>query len=208
MPPPDHASRASGAPSGDPRLTGLLLAGGASSRMGTDKAVLLVDGVSLAARAASVLAACCERVIVASGDGARLGHLGLPQVADAVPQGGPLAGMVAGLEEADTPLVAVLAVDLPDASSDVLRALAACWDGEVAVIPRVDGRLHPLHAVWSASSAPALAARLARGQGSVTAAAEELGATVVGAEVWGQVDPAGRFARNVNRPEDLEGPIA
>lgn len=186
-----------------PRLTGLLLAGGRSTRMGTDKATLLVDGMSLAERAALALRACCDRVLVASGDGHRLAHLGLPQVADAVPGAGPLGGLVAGLEAAGTPLVAVAAVDHPNVSAEVLRALATVWDGQAAVVPEVRGRLQPLHAVWARASAPALAARLGRGERTVTLAAEALGALVVGADVWGPIDPEARFARNVNTPEDL-----
>jgi molybdenum cofactor guanylyltransferase len=184
-------------------MTGLLLAGGHSRRMGRDKARIEVGGAPLAERVLAVLDAVCAEVLVASGDGRRLAELGREQVPDAFPDAGPLAGILAGLEAAPHPLVAVVAVDLPAANAEVLVRLAAAWAGEAAVVPEVDGRLQPLHAVWARDCAPALRARLAAGDRGVTAAATALGARVAGFDVWGEADPHGVFARNVNRPSDL-----
>jgi molybdenum cofactor guanylyltransferase len=178
-------------------VTGLVLAGGKSVRMGTDKATLRWDGERLVDRAVGVLQVCCAQVLVASGDGVRLTGLPVPQVADAVHDAGPLGGLVAGLEAAAHDLVAVVAVDMPGADAGVLRRLAERWDGQAAVVPRTGRRLQPLHAVWAKTAAPDLRALLDHGERSVTAAAERLGALVVDADGWGP------FARNVNRPEDL-----
>src|SRR5919201_1260463 len=94
-----------------PEMTGLILAGGRGTRMGGGKAGLEVESEPLARRVAARLADACDVVLVASGDGRRLGWLGLPQVEDPIPDAGPLAGLVAGLEAATTPLVAAVAVD-------------------------------------------------------------------------------------------------
>lgn len=186
-------------------LTGLVLAGGASRRMGTDKALLHVAGETLAARAVRILRAVCAEVIVASGDGIRLAGFGDRQVADAIPDAGPLAGLVAGLDAAAHDLVAVTAVDLPFVSSALLRLLAGLHRGEPAVVPQVDGRLQPLHAVYARATAGRLHALLAGGERSVTAAVRALDPRVVERDEWAPADPTGRFAWNVNRPEDLEG---
>jgi molybdopterin-guanine dinucleotide biosynthesis protein A len=191
-------------PAGPPPLTGLVLAGGASRRMGRDKAVLEFDGVPLVERVAARLEQVCGEVLVASGDGRRLGGLRWEQIPDAVEAGGPLAGIVAGLRRAVTPLLAVVAVDMPDAAPEVLARLAADWAGEAAVVPVVEGRLQPLHGVYAAGAAPRLAAALSSGERSVSRAVSLVGARAVGPEVWGAVAPSGRFARNLNRPEDLE----
>jgi molybdenum cofactor guanylyltransferase len=183
-------------------MSGLLLAGGSSRRMGRDKALVDWHGRPLALRATGVLRASCAEVMVASGDGRRLPFLGLPQVPDAVAGAGPLGGLLAGLERARHPLVAVVAVDMPEASAAVLRLLASRWCGEPAVVP-VDGAgAQPLHAVWSAGAAPALRAYLASGRRSVLGAVEDLGARLVPPPAWRDADPTGRFARNVNRPSD------
>lgn len=184
-------------------LSGILLAGGRGRRMGRDKALLEIEGEPLALRALRVLEDACDDVVVASGDGRRLAALGRRQVADPMPGAGPLAGLVAGLEAARHDLAAVLAVDLVAADAGVLRALARAWEGEAAVVPVVDGRAQPLHAVWARAAAPALRRRLETGERSVTGAVTALAARLAGPEVWGAADPQGRFATNVNAPADL-----
>ncbi|MFN2543369.1 MAG: molybdenum cofactor guanylyltransferase [Actinomycetota bacterium] len=184
-------------------VTAVLLAGGRSSRMGRDKASLLYEGRPLAERAVDVLREIADEIFVASGDGERLSWLGERQVADAVPDAGPLGGIVAGLEAANRELVAVLAVDMPFAGAPILRLLAERWAGGDAVIPRTERGLEPLHAVYARSAAPVLRAQLEGGVLSVVRAVEMLDVLEVGPEEWSAADPSGRFAFNVNRPEDL-----
>jgi molybdopterin-guanine dinucleotide biosynthesis protein A len=174
--------------------------------MGTDKATLVFQGRPLAAAVLEVLRGMTGDVVVASGDGGRLGWLeaeGVQQVADAIPDAGPLSGLVAGLECARTPLVAVLAVDMPFASAAVLRLLARLWDGHDALVPVTDAGLEPLHAVYAAAAAPLLRAELERGERSLRRALSALALRRVGPEEWRDAEPTGRFARNLNRPEDL-----
>lgn len=186
-----------------PALTGLVLAGGASRRMGRDKATIEVDGEPLVLRLARRLETVAGRVVIASGDGRRLGDLPWEQVADVDAGAGPLAGIVAGLEAADTPLVAVVAVDLPHADPRVHERLAGLWHGEAAVLPLVHDRVQPLHGVYATAAAVSLRRELAAGRRGVTHTLSVLGARVAGPAVWADLDPAGRFARNLNRPEDL-----
>lgn len=188
-----------------PSLTGLVLAGGSSLRMGVDKAWLVVDGRPLVQHAVDVLGETCNEVLIASGDGRRLAVAEARQVADAVPGSGPLAGILAGLQASRTPLVAVLAVDMPFASAAVLALLAelAATGAHPVVAPVVDGQLQPLHAVWAVGSAPVLQRRLRQGQRSVTDAATALGVHRVPEQVWRPADPTGRFAQNLNRPGDV-----
>ncbi|MPZ88384.1 MAG: NTP transferase domain-containing protein [Nitriliruptorales bacterium] len=171
--------------------------------MGSDKAVLVLDGQRLVDRAVQTLRECCDQVLVASGDGRRLTSLDVEQVADAEPGAGPLGGILAGLERAAHPRVAVVAVDMPEADPGVLRLLAHAWTGEAVVLPHADGRLQPLHAVWSRACASDLRDLLARGERSVTTVARQLGARVVEPGEWAPVAASPRFARNLNVPGDL-----
>lgn len=186
-----------------PPLTGLVLAGGRSRRMGRDKATIEVGGEPLVVRVARRLEPVCQRILIASGDGRRLGNVAWAQIADARPGSGPLAGIVAGLECAGTPLVAVVAVDLPDADPRVLDQLARLWQGEAAIVPLVGERAQPLHGVYATAHATAFRRLLQAGMRGVTHVLSTLGARVVGPEGWGELDPDGAFARNLNRPEDL-----
>lgn len=171
--------------------------------MGRDKALIEVAGDALVLRVGRVLEELCDRVLVASGDPDRY-ELGWEQVVDLEPEVGPLAGILAGLEASDTGLVAVVAVDMPYANARVLQLLAGEWMGEAAVVPLVGERVQPLHGVYATDAAPSFRRLVEAGKRSVVPALSEIGARVVGHDVWGDADPEGRFARNVNRPEDLD----
>jgi molybdopterin-guanine dinucleotide biosynthesis protein A len=171
--------------------------------MGADKAALVVDGEPLARRIARLLQQVCDPVIVGSGDGLRLDWLGLPQVADVEPGAGPLSGLIAGLAAAATPFVAVVAVDMPDASDAVLRLLAERAPGHDAAVPRTERGLEPLHAIYAARAAPALRAAFHEGERSVIRALDRLDVVVMEPDEWSPADPSGGFARNLNRPSDL-----
>ncbi len=122
----------------DRPVTGLILAGGASRRMGSDKALVAFDGEPLLRRVATRLLEVCDEILVASGDGERLRAFGHRQVADARQGSGPLGGLVAGIEAASNDLVAAVAVDMPFASSGLLAEMARRWAGEDAVVPVSD----------------------------------------------------------------------
>lgn len=197
------------------RPAGLVLAGGQSRRMGTDKALLELDGVPLLVRSVRFLRGfCVPPVLLAGGDAARTARLtaveGLGDVVgvpDAEPVGrGPLGGLVAGLRRAPADLVAVLAVDLPRPSRPIFGLLAGLWRGEPAVVPEVAGRLEPLHALWARAALPALEARLAAGRLALTEAALDLGARVVPPSTWRAADGDAGWTSNLNRPEDLLAP--
>ena len=185
-----------------PALTGLVVAGGAGTRMGRDKAAVEIDGERLIDRAVRRLTGCCTEVLVAAGPRRDLVVAGARAVADA-PGEGPLAGIVGGLQAATTELVAVVGVDMPDVSTDLLLAMAAAWDGEAGVVARVEGLLQPLHALYATSWAPRYAQLLAGGEGSARRALESLQARVISDDVWRAIDPAAAFARSLNSPEDL-----
>jgi molybdopterin-guanine dinucleotide biosynthesis protein A len=103
---------------------------------------------------------------------------------------------VAGLETVSTDLAAVVAVDMPQADSRLLRDLAARWSGEPAVVPRANGVLQPLHALYATAALDHLRAAVRAGQRSATRVVLDLGALVVDVDV-------DAFARNLNRPADL-----
>ena len=187
-------------------MTGLLLAGGHSTRMGADKALLEFEGEPLSRRVARALGAVCDEVLVASGDGRRLDWLKLQQVPDILEDAGPLAGMVAGLERARYPLVAVAAVDMPHASPAVFALLARLHAGQDALVPETTEGLQPLHAVYATTAAPGLRDALERGERSVRRALAALEVRLVLPAEWRAADPTGSFARNINRPEDLPSP--
>ena len=191
---------------GRPRLapawTGAVLTGGASSRMGRDKALLEVGGTALARTVAGALTvAGADRVVAVGGDRARLAALGLEVVADLHPGEGPLGGILTALDAADTDVVVVLACDLPGADGPAVAAVVdALVRAPAAAVawPVVAGRHHVLHAAWRAGlAAPVLRAAFAAGERSPRRAADRLARASV-------TTVAERVVRNANRPGDLD----
>lgn len=190
---------------------GVVLAGGASRRMGRDKAALAVDGETLAARAARRLLGVCTRVAVA--DGGRGLVPGLPSLRDA-PGPGPAAGILgAALAWPGYPLL-VLACDLPRVSEALLRELASRAQGGETdesgdpdwVVPRWERGLEPLCALYRPAALAALAAAVERGVAAPHRLAEAAGLRVRFLEgeslrQFGQ--PADLFL-NLNTESDLE----
>jgi len=182
-------------------MTAVVLAGGGSRRMGADKALLDWHGRALVDHVADRIRPVCTRLLIASGDGRRLGRAG--EIADPLAEAGPLGGLLAALEAADAPLLAVVAVDLPHANAGVLGALASVIGEGDAAIPLVDGRLQPLHAVFRTTGAERLRAYLDAGGRSVMGFLDQLTVAEAGPGVWSAADPTGRFAVNLNSPEDV-----
>lgn len=184
---------------------GVVLTGGASRRMGRDKALVAVGGVAMARRVADALiAAGCDPVLAIGGDLPALASLDLEAVADGWPGAGPLGALATAIDElarrgiADRDLVAV-ACDLPwlDAAT-VTRLLwpaPASVDAEV-VIARTD-RVQPLCARWRPASFVAVRAGFAAGERAVRAVLDRLRVM--------EVDVEAAAVRNVNSPSDLPG---
>lgn len=131
-------------------LAGAVLAGGASRRMGRDKALIELDGRPLVARAVAALReARADPVVVVGGDAEAIRSLGLDHRSDDWPGEGPLGGIITALRAlASTAPVAVLACDLTDASPIAVRAVAGALGGADVAVPVVEGHEEWLHAVW------------------------------------------------------------
>jgi molybdopterin-guanine dinucleotide biosynthesis protein A/rhodanese-related sulfurtransferase len=161
-------------------FSGVVLAGGSSTRMGTDKAALFGERVVAALEAAGA----AEVLVIRDDDR---------------PGNGPLGGIATALRLAAHDPVVILACDLPNAHPDGIRALlAALGDAQVAM-PAGE----PLHAVWRRSARPAVDAAIDRGTLAVKAALDHLEVVLVDG-----IDPA--WLLNVNEPADLvqTGPMA
>lgn len=172
---------------------GAVLCGGASRRMGADKATILVDGVAMARRVADALAAAgCSRVIAIGGDAPALDGLGLEPVDDEFPGEGPLGGILTALALGSP--AAVVACDLPNLRSQTLAALGLALGAHDAAIARTD-RPEPLCAVWSTGAATLLRTRFDSGERAVHRAIEGLDIA------WVTV-PADEV-RNINTRDDL-----
>jgi len=177
-----------------------VLAGGQSTRMGRDKALLPFRGGALAAYVAATVAAAAGSAVLI-GDPQKYGHLGYPAIPDRTPGAGPLGGIETALSCTAADWNLVLACDMPAVSADFLRELLDAGErcGADALVPAgPSGRLEPLCAVYHRRAAAALRRALDRGVRKVTEALAGLDAAP-----WPVIDSA-CFA-NLNTPEEWVG---
>lgn len=181
-------------------VSAALLLGGASTRMGSDKAHLAVAGEAAATRLAKLLAALFEDVLLVGGDppvaapGRRVPDLAGPRCA--------LRGIASALAAAREERVLVLATDLMAMTPDVLLGLTAYPEAD-AVVPRAGGFAQPLCALYRRT--PALAAArecLGREKLALMALLDRLGVRWLEGEDLAALDPDGSALANVNTPDD------
>ena len=182
-----------------------VLAGGASRRMGRDKATLAVAGVELASLALAAAARVADPVVLVAPEGHPARRLAAAPVTD--PGEGPLAALAAALAALDADHVLVLAGDHPGLRVELLAHLADLADRGEAVACRRGPRLEPLVAVYRRAPTLALArARLAdpAGDRSLAGLLAGLRTLVVEEAQWRPLDPDGRSFVDLDDPADLE----
>jgi molybdopterin-guanine dinucleotide biosynthesis protein A len=176
---------------------GFVLAGGRSSRMGQDKALLTLGGEALVSRGVRKLSEVCAEVAIAGGTE------NLMQFGRVIPDEslgcGPLGGIVAALEQSSFEWNLFLAVDAPFVPVSVLKALLFMAAGfpSVCVMARAQDVMHPLCGVYSRKGLAVLRQELIAGRWKVTRAIEAAGRVKVV-----DFDDASWFA-NLNTPEEF-----
>lgn len=195
---PDLSSTHSNACADD--VTGVLLAGGRSSRMGRDKALLQIEGTPLFERALSVLASFFPAILIA-GDRPDLARPGVPSLPDRYP-GSPLGGLYTALEAARTEWIFVVPCDLPYPDRALVLTLLTAdrhrWD---AVVPRTSGGFEPLFALYRKTCLPPMRRMLERGKYRIYDFYGEVRVHSIGED---ELPPGWeRALRNVNTPDEF-----
>lgn len=182
--------------------TAIILAGGDSQRMGSDKANLLLGEQTLLQRVIATMQQVFPHVIVSVRQ-LRSG-LDLPQVCDEQSGGGPLAGLAAGLGHIATPWAFVVACDMPFVEPAMVELLAGYRAEYQAVVPVVQGHLQPLAAFYAGSCLGTLRAHLAGGgKNSLRAVLEQLRVSYVDESELLKADPALRSFFDLDTQQDV-----
>lgn len=197
-------------------MTGILLAGGRSSRMGTDKALLSMNGETVIERVIRMMAPAASSIIVSANDDKKYAFLGKKVVHDRYPGQGPLSGLDAGLHAAATPWSVVAACDMPFVTEELFRFLArkaeeaaAALDdggGFQAIVPVSGGRIQPLLAAYHRSVLPSLELCLSSGRLRLTGWLDQLKVCYVSEEeLIQELGPgADKAFYNMNEPSDYK----
>ncbi len=187
-------------------LSGFVLAGGESSRMGRDKALLELGGVPLIGRAARLLEAVVgpPTVIGRATDAANYEAQGLRFLADDFPGAGPLGGISTALRHSPHAWNLVIGCDLPYLTADWLaylvgRALGSRTD---VLLPQSESGLEPLCAMYHKRCEPVISRALADGKRKITTSLAGLQVEMITLAEWKGFDSDGRLFKNMNTPAD------
>jgi len=186
------------------RVSGVILAGGKSRRMGgSPKALLPFGGRPLIEHIAETLRSVLSDCLVVTNTPELYASLRLPMVGDTFPEGGSLGGIYSGLQAAPGDAALCVACDMPFLSAPLVAYLAGRAVEADVVIPEAAGDLQPLHAVYGKACLPAMERRLRAGQLKVVGFFDEVQVLRIPTEAVERLaDPDIAFM-NLNTPEDL-----
>lgn len=180
-------------------VTGVLLAGGQSRRMGRDKARIEINGEMLFTRSLALMQRYFSKVLIA-GDRPDLAQPGIPTVADIFP-GSALGGLYTGLNAAQTEWIFVVPCDMPYPDGRLVEMLLSQRAGVDAVVPRTPKGYEPVFAAYHRNCLPHMEEMLRNGQHRIYDFYQRIGIRYLD---WQQMPPGWeRALLNLNSPEQL-----
>ncbi len=184
-------------------ITGAILVGGKSRRMGRDKALLEFRGRPLFERVLDLFRESFPQVVLVGNQGERFEGYGVHVLPDLAP-GSSLGGIYTALASVQTEWVFVASCDLPFPSRAVLHHLCSLSEGCDAVVPRTEHGYEPLFALYSRRCLQPIDELLQSGDCCAYAWYPKVRVREVGPEEIAALDPAGIAFINLNTPEDIE----
>jgi molybdenum cofactor guanylyltransferase len=184
----------------------IVLAGGRSSRMGTDKATLAWDGATLIQRTVAELRRLFDDVIVVCrlDQAGVMTDFGARVLSDDEPFQGPVTALHRGLDAIETDVAFACGCDLPFLKAEMAKALCTMAAGYEAAIPEIGGRLQVLHAAYHRNSAPVLQTMIEAGRHKLQELVPLLRARIVNQSDLSRYDQHLLSFVNVNTPAEYQ----
>jgi molybdopterin-guanine dinucleotide biosynthesis protein A len=182
----------------------IILAGGQSQRLGTDKALLELDGKWLLERIVNTLASLSNDLLVIANDEEKFAQLPVRLIPDARPGTGPLGGIYSGLQAMRHERGLFVACDMPLLNPALLQYMIQLSADFDVVIPRIAGNTEPLHAVYSKACVRPIAKVLDGGELRVIAFFPQVRVRYVEHNEIDVLDPEHLSFFNINTPDDLK----
>jgi molybdopterin-guanine dinucleotide biosynthesis protein A len=186
-------------------MEGAIVAGGKSSRMGYDKALLEWEGNSLIQIVVETVSAVCDKLIIIADNGERFLSLGLEIYPDKISGMGPLGGIYTALEVSEGEKVFCVGCDMPFLDAGVIRGMLDISEEYDVVVPYLDDGFHPLHAVYSRNCIKPIRDTLESASPRVTGFFDRVRVRTVGEDDFPTLSYS---LTNLNTPADLEKYLA
>ena len=189
------------------KISGIVLGGGESRRMGRDKRRLQWEGEPFLDRVSRVMDTLFEEVLVVTAqEDYDCSHLPVRLVTDKIPQKGSLGGLYTGLMEAKNPLVFVVACDMPFLQRKCISRFCVFPSTADVLVVKLSSGIQPLHARYSKRCAPIIEQMIQKEdlkiQNLVTHS--DLAVEIMRESLFDDIDPYRRSFMNINTPADLE----
>lgn len=186
------------------QVTGVILAGGKSRRMGRDKAFLPFGQGVLIERVIAVLQQVTDDIILITNTPEQYRRFGLPMFTDAIPDAGSLGGIYTGLVHANTPYSLCLACDMPFVTSEFLHLLCHMAPEADVIIPRNAADSQPLCAVYSQACREPIRRCIDGGRLKITGFFDQVRVRVIEGADLARYDPHDVMFFNANTPQEYE----
>jgi len=184
-------------------VAGFILLGGKSSRYGSNKAFVEIDGVRLVDRVAGIMQSIFQRVVLLTNTPEEYAYLQMPMVEDLVKGFGPMGGIYTGLMTLSDEAGFFVACDMPFLSESLIRHMVDLRADFDAVVPRMDWMLEPLHALYSKKCLHVIHEAIGQHQHQILKCFAEMRVRYLDEEELRLWDPDLRSFFNINKPEDL-----
>jgi molybdopterin-guanine dinucleotide biosynthesis protein A len=185
-------------------ITGAILAGGQSSRMGQNKALMPLGGHRLIDRVVHVLEGIFAELLLVTNSPEIYAGLGVRMVSDVFPEKGSLGGIYSAIYHASAPYCFVVACDMPFLQAPVIRYLIEHITDHDVVIPDVYGEMQPLHAIYHKTCLAPIRQCLAADRLKIIGFLPDMRVRIVTTGEILPFDPALRTFQNLNTPEEFQ----
>jgi molybdenum cofactor guanylyltransferase len=185
-------------------ITGIILAGGKSSRFGSNKALARFNGTPLIERVTAVMGRVFKNLIIITNNPLEYSYLKIPLYQDIIKGMGPVGGIYTGLDVLEGDWAFFCACDMPFINEGLVRYLAGLKDGFDAVVPKMDWKIEPLHALYSKGCLNAMKDLIDKKEFQTIKAFNRISVRFVEEEEIVKFDPELKTFLNINRQDDLE----
>jgi molybdopterin-guanine dinucleotide biosynthesis protein A len=180
------------------------MAGGQSSRMGTDKSFVLFEGRPMIENVLETVAGLGDEILLITNKPDDYAHLNLPMVGDVYPDHGPLGGIFTAVHAAAYPHTLVVACDMPWLNRPLLEYMIGLRQTADIIVPRWEKFPEPLHAIYSKACLDPIEAKLKEKRLKITGFFGQVEVRFVDRAEIEKFDKDGRSFANINSPQDLE----
>jgi len=183
------------------QTTAIILAGGKSKRMGTDKALLELNGISLLEKSLTLCEIVCDKILISSNKKEH-SNFAYPLVADEIKNCGPIGGIYSCLKQSDTEWNFVISVDSPMVNVEFVQYLIAEMKDFDAIVPIHSGGKEPLVALYHKRALPEIEKRIRAGNYKMYDLLQTLNTRFIDSQLW--LDKFPQLFANINRAEDFD----